>query len=233
MTMKEFDAIIIGTGQGGIPLAKAFAKSGWKTAVIEKAYAGGTCINYGCTPTKTMISCAKTAYNIRHSKEWGIEVKDYVIDINAIIDFKERIVMASRNGSYNGLKGKDNIEYIEGTATFTGFKQLTVELNAGGNQELTAGKIFINTGTSPMIPTLDGLDEIEYYTSQTLMELRVIPGSLIIIGGGYIALEFGQMYSRFGSKVTILERGKEFLAREDRDVAACLQNILEEHQHIY
>ncbi len=227
-TMKKFDAIIIGSGQGGVPLAKALAKAKWKTALIEKAYAGGTCINYGCTPTKTIISCAKTAYNIKHAKEWGINVNNYKVDIKAVMKFKDRIVGESRTGLHNGLTSTRNLTYIEGEAKFSGFKELTVELNNGDTQQLTAEKIFIDTGTSPAIPAIEGLDTIDYYTSQTLLELKQVPESLIIIGGSYIALEFGQAYSRFGSKVFVLEKGKDFLHREDRDIAACMQQILEE-----
>lgn len=226
--MKKFNAIIIGSGQGGTPLAKALARQGWKVALVEKAYAGGTCINYGCTPTKTMISCAKTAYNIQHAKEWGINIGGYDVDINAVMDFKERIVVESRDDSREGLISTSNLEYMEGEAAFTGFKKLSVFLNNEASEELTAEKIFINTGTSPVIPSINGLNDVEYFTSQSLLELREIPESLIIVGGSYIALEFGQMYSRFGSKVTILEKGKEFLSREDRDVANCMRQILEE-----
>jgi len=226
--MKRFDAIIIGSGQGGTPLAKALAKQGWKTAMIEKAYAGGTCINYGCTPTKTLISCAKTAYTVQHAKEWGINTGDFTVDINAVMDFKERIVLESRNGSREGLIATPNLEYMEGEAIFTGLKKISVFLNNEASEELTAEKIFIDTGTSPVIPSIKGLNDVEYFTSQSLLELREIPRSLIIIGGSYIALEFGQMYKRFGSEVTILEKGKEFLSREDHDVAHCMQQILEE-----
>lgn len=226
--MKKFDAIIIGSGQGGTPLAKALAEQGWKVAVIEKAYAGGTCINYGCTPTKTMISCAKAAYTIQHAKEWGINAGNYNVDINAVMDFKERIVIESRDGLREGLISKPGLEYMEGEASFTGFKKLGIFLNNEASEEITAEKIFINTGTSPMIPAITGLNKVEYYTSQSLLGLREIPQSLIIVGGSYIALELGQMYNRFGSKVTILEKGKEFLSREDRDVADCMQQILEE-----
>lgn len=226
--MKKFDAIIIGSGQGGSPLSKALAKEGWKTALIEKAFAGGTCINYGCTPTKTMVSCAKTAYNIQHSKEWGINTNGYSVDINAVIDFKERIVNESRDGLYDDLQKTQNLEYIEGEAAFIGLKQLSIKLNNGNKQEITADTIFIDTGTTTIIPEIKGLQDVDYLTSQTLIDLRIIPESMVIVGGSYIALEFGQMYNRFGSKITVLERGKEFLAREDRDIAACMQKILEE-----
>ena len=225
--MKKYDAIIIGSGQGGTPLAKAFAKAKWKTVLIEKALAGGTCINYGCTPTKTIISCAKTAYNIKHSKEWGVKVGNYKVDIKAVMKFKDNIVTSSRTGLHDSLTSTRNLTYIEGEARFTGLKKITVGLKDGSTQELTAEKIFIDAGTSPIIPSFDGLDTVDYYTSNTLLDLKEIPQSLVIIGASYIALEFGQAYSRFGSKVTILERGKEFLPREDRDIAACMQQILE------
>lgn len=225
--MKKFDAIIIGSGQGGTPLAKALAKAKWKTALIEKALAGGTCINYGCTPTKTIISCAKTAYYAKHAAEWGIKVNNYKVDIKAVIKFKDRIVAESRKGTLDALTSTPNLSYIEGEARFTGFKELTVTLNNGAEQQLTADTIFIDAGTSPLIPPINGLDTVNYYTSQTLLDLKEIPESLIIIGGGYTALEFAQAYKRFGSKVTMLEKGNEFLPKEDRDIAACMQQILE------
>lgn len=232
--MKKFDAIIIGSGQGGTPLAKALAKAKWKTALIEKEFAGGTCINYGCTPTKTIISCAKTAYNVEHAKEWGINAVKPEADIKAIMKFKNRIVDESRKGLYDGLTSTSHLTYIEGEARFTGFKELSVALNKGGTMQLKAKKIFLDVGTSPAIPAIDGLDKIDYYTSQSLLDLKEIPESLIIIGGSYIALEFGQAYSRFGSKVTMLERSKDFLPREDRDIALCMQQILEtENIHIH
>ena len=129
---------------------------------------------------------------------------------------------------HDGLTSTRNLSYIEGEARFSGFKEITVKLNNGDTQQLTAEKIFIDTGTSPIIPAIEGLDAIDYYTSQTLLELKEVPESLIIIGASYIALEFGQAYSRFGSKVFILEKGKAFLPKEDRDIAACMQQILEE-----
>ncbi|SFQ54648.1 mercuric reductase [Parafilimonas terrae] len=232
--MKKFDAIIIGSGQGGAPLAKALAKAKWKTALIEKKFAGGTCINYGCTPTKTIISCAKTAYNVKHAKEWGINAAKHEVDIRTIMKFKNRVVNESRNGLHNSLTSTPHLTYIEGAAKFTGFKELSVELSKGGIMQLKAEKIFIDAGASPAIPAIEGLDEIKYYTSQSLLDLKEIPESLIIIGGSYIALEFGQTYSRFGSKVTILERSKDFLPKEDRDIALCIQQILEtENIHIH
>lgn len=228
--MKNFDAIIIGSGQGGSPLAKALAKAKWKTALIEKSFAGGTCINYGCTPTKTIISCAKTAYNIKHAKEWGIDVGNYKADIKAIMKLKNKIVMESRTGLHNSLTSIPNLTYIQAEASFSGFKEISVLLNNGKQQKLTADKIFIDAGTSPVVPAIEGLGTVKYYTSQSLLELNELPESLIIIGGSYIALELGQAFSRFGSKVTILEKGNNFLPKEDRDIADCMQQILEKEK---
>ena len=217
--MKNFDAIIIGSGQGGTPLAKKLAKQGWKTALIERKAVGGTCINVGCTPSKTMIASAKAAYDVAQAGKWGVEVRESIINMPAIILRKEKVVESFRKGSQEGLEKTENLSLIFGEASFTDAKTIEVVLNEGGKEMLTASKIFIDVGTRPSIPNIEGLKEVDYCTSTSLMELKEVPDHLLIIGGGYIGLEFGQMYRRFGSKVTILEFGNRFLSREDEDIA--------------
>lgn len=224
--MTTFDAIIIGSGQGGTPLSKKLAMAGWKTALVEKEFIGGTCINRGCTPTKTMIASAKAAYTIANAGALGIETGGYSINLEAVLERKRKVVENFRNGSREGLEQTENLTLIFGTASFIDVKKLQVELNDGTVEIITAGKIFINTGDRPSVPKVAGLDGIPYLDSTSIMELTEIPSHLLIIGGGYVGLEFGQMFKRFGSKVTILEHGKRLLPREDEDIAAVVADFL-------
>lgn len=226
-SMKIYDAIIIGSGQGGTPLAKKLAKAGWKTALIEKAYAGGTCVNVGCTPTKTMIASAKAIHTIKRADEWGLKADLKEISIDAIIDRKSRIVNLFRDSAQDGLEETENLDLIWGEASFVDGGTLEINLNGGGTSRIKASKIFISTGTKQDIPDIKGLEESGYLTSTTIMDLREIPKHLLIIGGGYIALEFGQMYRRFGSEVTILNLGDRILDSEDIDISNEVQKLLE------
>ena len=226
--MKHYDAIIIGSGQAGTPLAKKLAEAGMKTALIEKRWIGGTCVNDGCTPTKSMIASARMAFMARKSATLGINLKDVSVDLHAIIDRKNKIVSQFRNGSLEALQKMDNLEIIFGNAQFNGLKTLSILKEDGSEEALTADLIFINTGASPTIPPIPGVDEISYLTSTTILDLTVIPEHLLIVGGGYVGLEFGQMFNRFGSKVTMLETNENFLNREDRDIANCLSAILKD-----
>lgn len=224
--MKSFDVIIIGSGQAGNPLARKMARAGKKTVLIEKRLVGGTCVNDGCTPTKAMVASAKAAYTAMHASELGVLVSSFKVDMKAIKQRKDKIVAHSRNGNQEDLQHTENLELIFGEASFTGYKTLQVKLNEGGTQELIADLIFIDTGTTPMIPNIQGLEQTEYLTSTSILELESVPEHLLIIGGNYIALEFGQMFRRFGSKVTLLERGPRIMSREDEDIAAELQKLL-------
>ncbi len=228
--MKHFDALIIGSGQGGTPLAKRLAKQGWKTALVEKSYVGGTCVNVGCTPTKTMIASAKTAYIVNKAANYGVRINDYTIDINKVLLRKNEVVENFRKGSQTGLEKTENLELIFGVASFTGEKEIMVALNDGGEVQIKADKIFIDTGSHPTIPNIAGLNEAGYYTSESLMELQVIPEHLMIIGGGYIGLEFGQMYRRFGSRVSILEHNERLLPKEDEDISEEVLKFLESEE---
>ncbi|MCC8410875.1 mercuric reductase [Mucilaginibacter sp. UR6-1] len=226
--MKQYDAIVIGAGQAGVPLAKKLAKAGKKTALIEKRFVGGTCVNDGCTPTKAMVASAKAAYNAVHSAEVGVTVSSYTVDLKAIKARKDKIVMKSRSGGQSAVEKTEGLDLIFGEASFTAHKTISVKLNDGGEEELTAELFFINTGASPMIPDIEGLEAAGYLTSTTILDLEEVPQHLLIIGGNYIGLEFGQMFSRFGSKVTILERSERLLPREDEDIAQELTKILQQ-----
>jgi dihydrolipoamide dehydrogenase len=226
--MKKYDAIIIGSGQAGTPLARRLAKAGWQVAIIEKKWVGGTCVNVGCTPTKTMVASAKMAYQARRSNEYGVRTGDVTIDMLAIIARKEKVVMHSRAGSEKSVKDVPGIDLIYGDAAFTENKVISVKLNTGDSKILTAEHIFINTGALPLIPPIPGLEDVPYLTSETIMEMREVPEHLLIIGAGYIAMEFGQMYRRFGSKVTILEHAERILIKEDEDIAKEVLKIFTE-----
>ncbi len=222
--MKKFDAIVIGAGQAGIPLAKKLAKAGKKVALIEKRIIGGTCINDGCSPTKTMIFSARVAHLVKNSEHWGVNCKNISIDYDKVYDRKQNIVTSFRNGAIKGLKKTKNLTIIMGEASFIDQETLKIKTTEG-KTEITGKQIFINTGCSPLIPKLKGIEETDYLTSTTLLELKEIPKHLVIIGGGYIALELGQMMNRFGAKVTILEQSKTLLPHEDEDVCIAMTEI--------
>ena len=224
---KKYKAIIIGTGQAGNPLAKALASAGWKTAVIESDHVGGTCVNYGCTPTKTMVASARVAHLVSRAGEYGIEIPSYSTKLETVVARKNEIVNSFRQGGQTGLEKTPNLDLIFGFARFVGSHQLEIEKNSGEKVLLNGEFIIINSGAKPLIPDISGLKEIDYLDSSTVMDLEEIPKHLVVIGGGYIGLEFGQMFRRFGSKVTIIQRGSQLLSREDEDVAETVATILE------
>lgn len=224
--MEHYDAIIIGSGQAGTPLSKKLAKQGWKTALVEKQYIGGTCVNVGCTPTKTMIASARAVYDIRQAGELGISVGRCIIDMPHIISRKNSIVKKFKEGAREGLEATDGLDILFGEAKFTGKNSLQIAMNNGSTRTLSADHIFINAGARPAIPGIKRLEDIDYFTSDNIMDNEAIPEHLLVIGGSYIGLEFGQMYRRFGSKVTVLEYNDRFLEKEDEDVAQAIQDIL-------
>ncbi len=226
--MIKYDAIIIGSGQAGVPLAKKLAKANWKVALIERKWVGGTCINVGCTPTKTMISSGHMAHLVQSSADFGIHTNGFSVNMEEVVKRKNGVVLSFREGSTKGLLQTDNLDLLLGNAAFSGPKEITVVKEDGSREKITAEKIFINTGLRPLLPPVQGLDEINYLTSTSIMDLVEVPPHLVIIGGSYIALEFGQLYRRLGSEVTIIERGAQFLSGEDADIAAELKKILEE-----
>jgi pyruvate/2-oxoglutarate dehydrogenase complex dihydrolipoamide dehydrogenase (E3) component len=205
----------------------ALAKEGWKIAVIEKKYVGGSCINYGCTPTKTMIASAKMAYLAKHSKELGIKTGKTSIDFAKIVERKNKIVKSFRDGSESQLEKNKNIKLYFGTASFSAPKE--IEINYSSRTEyISANYIFINTGIKPAIPEIEGLNKIKYLTSESILKLKKVPEKLIVIGGSYVGLEFAQMFSRFGAEAAVIEKAERFLPQEDEDIADELRKILEE-----
>jgi len=226
--MKTYDAIVIGAGQAGGPLAKKLAAAGKKTALIEKRFYGGTCVNDGCTPTKTMVASAKAAYMAASkSAELGIPVDGFSVNMTQIKKRKDEIVLKSRNGGLRAAEKTENLEVLLGEATFTGDKTIEVRLNNGETQTLQADLIFLNPGALPTIPDIEGLKDTEYLNSTTILDLDYVPDHLLVLGGNYVGLEFGQMFRRFGSKVTILERSARLVSHEDEDISAEMQKILE------
>jgi pyruvate/2-oxoglutarate dehydrogenase complex dihydrolipoamide dehydrogenase (E3) component len=228
--IKQYDAIVIGAGQAGGPLAKKLALAGKKTALIEKRWVGGTCVNDGCTPTKTMIASARMAYLAGHSAPLGVKIKTYSVDLKKIKKRKDDIVHQFRNGSQKGLEATKNLDLIFGEAVFTGDKTIKVKLNSGRSKEMKADLFFINAGAKTFIPEIDGLQDIEYLTSTTILDLDEVPEHLLVIGGNYIGLEFGQMFRRFGSKVTVVEKSARIVSREDEDVSAELDKLLKDEK---
>ena len=226
--MVKYDAIIIGSGQAANPLAKKLAAAGWKTALIEKKWIGGTCLNTGCTPTKTLIASGRIAYLVRRSADYGIHTTDLSVDIEAVIRRKNAHVLQARESTARSLLETQNLDVHFGSAVFTGHKEIMLNRDDGTSGTMTAGHIFINTGTRPVIPSTPGLSAVNYLTSDTILDLMEVPKHLVIIGGSYIALEFGQYYRRLGSNVTILEAHDRFLVKEDEDIAAEIRKILED-----
>lgn len=224
----HYDAVIIGSGQGGNPLAKAFAAAGHKTAVIEREHVGGTCVNEGCTPTKTMVASARAAYIARRAAGYGVQTGPVSVDMSVVRRRKRDIVDKFRGGNEKGLESAENLDLIMGEASFTGPKELEVQLNGGGTLEISADQIFINVGARPGGVPVDGLKSVPFLDSTSVMELDEVPEHLIVLGGGYVGLEFAQMFRRFGSEVTIVQRGPQLLAREDADVAEAVADILRE-----
>ena len=224
-TPETFDAIIIGSGQGGNPLAEALIAAGKKTAMVERQDVGGTCINRGCTPTKTMVASARVAYLARRGADYGVDVGAIAIDMGRVRERKRAIVSSFRQSREKRLE-KVHAELIRGEASFTGPRQLHVALRGGGERRLTAAQIFIDTGTHSAMPAIAGLDTVPHLDNDSIMELDHVPEHLLILGGGYIGVEFSQMFRRFGSKVTVIQSGSQLLREEDQDVAAEVLKIL-------
>ncbi len=223
-----YDAAIIGTGQGGKPLATALASAGYKTAIIERDDVGGSCVNEGCTPTKTMVASARAAYLARRSSDYGVYTGPVSVDIGVVRHRKRAIVRRFRSGGQRGLENAENLNLLMGDARFAAPKELEVDLKRGGTLRLTADRIFINTGTRPSVPPVEGMDDVPFLDNRSIMELDEVPEHLLVLGGGYVGLEFGQMFHCFGSEVTIVQRSGQLLSREDEDVAEELTNILRE-----
>ncbi len=225
---EKFDAVIIGTGQSGKPLAFALGDKGLKTAIIESKYVGGTCINYGCTPTKSLIASAKAAEVVRNSAKYGISAGKLKVNMRDVVERKNRIVKDFRDSGKKQLQKHEKIELIFGVASFLNSRTVNVKLKKGGKRIIESDKIFINTGTSPFIPNIEGLKESGYLTSASIMDIEEIPKHLAILGGGYIGLEFAQMFRRFGSGVTIIQKRNRLAPAEDNDISEEIKKIFEE-----
>jgi pyruvate/2-oxoglutarate dehydrogenase complex dihydrolipoamide dehydrogenase (E3) component len=225
---RHYDAVVIGSGQGGNPLATMLAKAGHKTGIVEREHVGGTCINDGCTPTKTMVASAKVAYMTRRSADYGVKSGPVTVDMPKVRQRKRNMVENFRGGSEGRLERAENLDLLMGEASFTGPRELEVSLNGGETAQLNADNVFINTGTRPIQPPIEGLDNVPTLNSTTIMELDEVPESLIVLGGGYVGMEFAQMFRRFGSEVTVVQRDTQLLSREDPDVAEAVAEIMRE-----
>jgi pyruvate/2-oxoglutarate dehydrogenase complex dihydrolipoamide dehydrogenase (E3) component len=217
----KYDAIIIGAGQAGTPLSFALAGHGWTVAVVEQRNLGGTCVNTGCTPTKTMIHRAQVAYYARNAERWGVRARDVSVDLAKIVAQKNQLVQGVREGLLKGMQDSPKLHLFHGMAQFMGPRQVIV-----GDQVLEGERIFINAGERAKIPSISGLSAVNYLTNENIMDLTSLPEHLIVLGGGYIGLEFGQMFRRFGSRVTVIQTGGQILSREDPEIAAELQRAL-------
>jgi pyruvate/2-oxoglutarate dehydrogenase complex dihydrolipoamide dehydrogenase (E3) component len=227
-TPQRYDAVVIGAGQGGGPLASAMARAGRKTALIEREHIGGTCINEGCTPTKTMVASARVAYLARRAAHYGVRTGPISVDLAKVRQRKRDIVASFRGGSERHIIQTPNLDLLRGEASFTGPDALSVSLNGGERVALAADLIVLNTGARPGLPPLPGLGQVPTLNSTTIMELDMVPDHLLVLGGSYVGLEFAQMFARFGSQVTIVQRSEQLLSREDTDVAEAVATILRE-----
>ena len=221
--MKTYDAIVIGSGQGGLPLARRLADINWNVALVESGKLGGSCINYGCTPTKTMLSSARVAQIARIAPSFGIHTGPVEVNMTEVVARKNGVVSSFRGGLESAVESRPTLALYRGHARFTSAHEIEVE-----GTRLASDKIFINTGTRPRIPQIPGLDNIEVLTNRNIMNLAKVPAHLIALGGNYLGLEFGQMFRRFGSKVTIVELNEQIVPREDPEVSESLRQALEQ-----
>jgi len=223
---ETFDAIIIGAGQAGPPLAGRLTGAGKTVALIERHLFGGTCVNTGCTPTKTFVASAKVAHQARRAKEFGVRLEgEVLVDMPAVKRRKDTIITQSRDNLEKWVKGMDGCTVLEGHARFEAPHEVRVSGTQSGDRLLRAGQIFINVGGRALIPDMPGVDTVPYLTNTSVLELETLPSHLLVIGGSYIGLEFGQMFRRFGSAVTVIERGPRLIGREDEDVSEAIESI--------
>jgi pyruvate/2-oxoglutarate dehydrogenase complex dihydrolipoamide dehydrogenase (E3) component len=218
----RYDAVIVGSGQGGNPLAYGLADLGWSVALIEEKNLGGTCINVGCTPTKTMVHRAQVAHYARNAARWGVIAENVRVDLPKIIAQKNEVVLSFRGGNQKRVDARKNLRLYRGHARFSGPHQLQL-----GAETIESEKIFIDVGGRASIPAISGIRDVPYLTNESIMELSAVPEHLLILGGGYIGLEFGQMFRRYGSRVTIVHNGPQIVPREDPEIATELQKALE------
>ena len=220
--MKHFDAIIIGTGQAGPPLAARFAGAGKSVAIVERDKFGGTCVNTGCTPTKTLVASARAIHVARRGAEFGFVVGDVRVDIKRVKARKDAASASSSKGVEDRLRGTENCTVIQGHARFQSSNTVVVN-----DEVLQADKIFINVGARASVPEMPGIHDVPFLTNSSIMDLDLLPEHFIVIGGSYVGLEFAQIYRRLGSEVTIVEMGPRLIGREDEDVSQAVREILE------
>jgi pyruvate/2-oxoglutarate dehydrogenase complex dihydrolipoamide dehydrogenase (E3) component len=224
----RYDAIVLGTGQGGKPLAVALAEAGWRTAIVERGPVGGTCVNVGCTPTKTVIASARIAHLSRRASEYGVRAGAVGVDLAAVKRRKDAIVGQFRGGSEKRLTGTKDLDLIRAAARFSGPRTVEVTAADGSKRSLASERIFVNVGCRPAIPRIAGLPDVDPLDSSSILDLEEIPEKLVVLGGGYVGVEFGQAFRRFGSEVTIVQRGSALLAREDPEISSAVATILAE-----
>jgi pyruvate/2-oxoglutarate dehydrogenase complex dihydrolipoamide dehydrogenase (E3) component len=217
----RFDAVIIGTGQAGPALAGRLAAAGMRVAIVERARFGGTCVNTGCMPTKALVASAYVAHAARNARSFGVDTGPVRVDLSAVKRRKDAITGKLRSDLESWLRGLERCEVVVGHATFVGPRSVRV-----GAQTLEAQRVFINVGGRPLVPDMPGVGEVPFLTSDSILELESVPERLLVVGGSYIGLEFGQMYRRFGSEVAIVEKGPRLIAREDEDVSDAIADIL-------
>src|ERR1700756_2060104 len=225
-TPHHYQAIVIGSGQGGTPLSMALAGAGLRTALIERSQLGGTCINEGCTPTKTMVASGRVAYLARRGADYGVGTGEIRIDMQRVRQRKRDIVENFRSRREARMAKAANLEVIYGEASFVGPKTLSVRLRDGGQRTFFAERVFINAGARPSVPKLEGLADVPFLDSTSIMEVGSVPEHLLVLGGGYIGLEFGQLFRRLGSRVTVVQSRSQVLRGEDADVGAEVLAIL-------
>ena len=219
--MRSYDALVLGGGMAGLPLALRAARHG-RVALVERELLGGTCLNRGCIPTKTMIASAKVAQQVRRAEEFGVQVGAPVVDLAAVVDRKDSIVTPIRDGAYRDVARAADIDLFEGEGRFGAGRRFHV-----GDTELEARRVFLNAGARTARPAIDGLDTVAYLTSRSMLELRELPEHLLVVGGGYVGCEFAQMFRRFGSRVTIVQRGERLLPAEEPELSATVREAFE------
>ena len=225
---EKYDTIIIGVSKAALFLSPALVQAGLRTALIEREYLGGVCVNVGCTPTKTMVASARVAQLARRAAEYGVHTGPVTVDLAAVRQRKRDLVSLISAFPAGLIEQTEGLDLVMGEASFIDSKSVEVRLNDGGVRQITADKVFINTGAKPRKPPVPGLDSVPFLDSTSIMELDTLPDHLVVLGGGFVGLEFSQMVRRFGSRVTIVQRGKQLLTREDPDVAEEVANILRE-----
>ncbi len=216
--VERYDNLVVGGGMSGLPLALRAARHG-QTAFVERELLGGTCLNRGCIPTKTMIASAKRAFDARHAGELGVRIDGHVrVDLAAVVDRRDEVVDSIRSGSYRAVDKSGDLDLIEEHGRFVADRRLQV-----GQRTIEANRIFLNTGTRDAIPPVDGLAEVEFLTSRSILQLRDVPENLVVVGGGLVGCEFAQMFARFGAKVILIQRGGRLLPTEDPDISAVVK----------